>query len=306
VNRVTTPGLTSKPGHPPQVESVDNPRLQANTGLSQQHTVKPGLRDNSGHPATNDPADYPRLQANTDLTHKIEIIAHRGSAHDAHQNTLDAFAAAIELGADRIETDVRRTRDGVVVLHHDPGPPGVTLSDVDSSELPALSDRIGYSIPTLADTLAQFGDKILWDIELKEAEYENQVVGELSEFLTPDQFVLTSFEDSIVRTIRMQHPNLEVGLILGDEDPRNWLITRLRELYPMGRAARTGSSVLVANYGFLRFGFMRNVRNFRGKLWLWTVNGDANLHRVFRTPGVHGIVTDEVRRAVEIRDSLKS
>jgi len=248
--------------------------------------AKPGWRDNPGHP--------------------IEIIAHRGSAHEAHQNTLDAFAAAINLGADRIETDVRRTRDGVLVLHHDPGPPGVKLSEVDSTDLPALSDKIGYTIPTFADTLTLYGNKILWDIELKEAGYEDQVIAEVGEYLTPDRYVLTSFVDSVVRTIRLQHPQLETGLILGDEDPRNWLITRLRELYPMGRAARTGSSVLVVNYGFLRFGFMRNVRNFRGKLWLWTVNGDANLRRMFRTPGVHGIVTDDVRRATEIRNSLIS
>ncbi|MGG5257557.1 glycerophosphodiester phosphodiesterase [Phycicoccus avicenniae] len=47
------------------------------------------------------------------------VVAHRGSAAGAPENTLAAVRLALEHGADVVETDVRRTRDGVLVVLHD-------------------------------------------------------------------------------------------------------------------------------------------------------------------------------------------
>jgi len=47
-------------------------------------------------------------------------IAHRGDPFAHRENTLDAFAAAVDAGADMVEIDVRRTADGGVVVLHDP------------------------------------------------------------------------------------------------------------------------------------------------------------------------------------------
>jgi glycerophosphoryl diester phosphodiesterase len=47
------------------------------------------------------------------------IIAHRGASTVARENTIAAFAAAAELGADGVELDVRRTADDRLVVHHD-------------------------------------------------------------------------------------------------------------------------------------------------------------------------------------------
>ena len=54
----------------------------------------------------------------TDLGARL-IIAHRGNAADAPENTIESFAQAIALGADALEFDVRVTRDGVPVVIHD-------------------------------------------------------------------------------------------------------------------------------------------------------------------------------------------
>jgi glycerophosphoryl diester phosphodiesterase len=48
------------------------------------------------------------------------VLAHRGLALDAPENTLLAFASAAAVGATYIETDVHVTRDGVAVIAHDP------------------------------------------------------------------------------------------------------------------------------------------------------------------------------------------
>ena len=47
------------------------------------------------------------------------IIVHRGAAAFAPENTLEAYAAALDYGADGCEVDIRRTADGVLVLFHD-------------------------------------------------------------------------------------------------------------------------------------------------------------------------------------------
>ena len=49
--------------------------------------------------------------------------AHRGASAYAPENTMSAFLLGIKQGANGIETDVRRTKDGVLVLFHDDNQP---------------------------------------------------------------------------------------------------------------------------------------------------------------------------------------
>ena len=49
----------------------------------------------------------------------VRVIAHRGASAAAPENTIEAFLLARELGADWVELDARRTRDGAIVVHHD-------------------------------------------------------------------------------------------------------------------------------------------------------------------------------------------
>src|SRR5690625_1023085 len=51
--------------------------------------------------------------------HHVAVIAHRGAQDGAPENTLPAFLRAVEVGSDGIETDVRVTKDGDLVLIHD-------------------------------------------------------------------------------------------------------------------------------------------------------------------------------------------
>ncbi len=66
-----------------------------------------------------------------------EIIAHRGASRAARENTVEAFALAVAMGADGIELDVRRSRDGHLVVHHDARiDGGAAIIDLDRSDLP--------------------------------------------------------------------------------------------------------------------------------------------------------------------------
>src|SRR3954469_14433888 len=54
------------------------------------------------------------------MSRKPLVLGHRGASAAAPENTVAAFARARELGADGVELDVRRSADGVLVVHHDP------------------------------------------------------------------------------------------------------------------------------------------------------------------------------------------
>lgn len=67
----------------------------------------------------------------------VQVIAHRGASAAAPENTLAAFALARELGADWVELDARRTRDGRTVVHHDAHlPDGRVIVELDRADLP--------------------------------------------------------------------------------------------------------------------------------------------------------------------------
>ncbi len=77
----------------------------------------------------------------------VSVIAHRGASKAARENTVEAFRLAAELGADAVELDVRRTTDGVLVVHHDCRlPDGRVIAEVTYIDLPD-------HVPTLAEAL---------------------------------------------------------------------------------------------------------------------------------------------------------
>jgi glycerophosphoryl diester phosphodiesterase len=66
------------------------------------------------------------------VARKVQVIAHRGAHENAPQNSLEAYKAAIGLGCDYIEVDLRTTASGQLVIKHD------SLNDADV--LPSLDD----------------------------------------------------------------------------------------------------------------------------------------------------------------------
>ena len=75
------------------------------------------------------------------------VIAHRGASKAELENTVEAFRRAVEMRTDGIELDVRRTRDGVLVVHHNPDlADGRVIAQLDHIDVPT-------HVPTLDDAL---------------------------------------------------------------------------------------------------------------------------------------------------------
>lgn len=77
----------------------------------------------------------------------MKVIAHRGASIAERENTLEAFRAAVRLGADMVELDARRAADGAIVVHHDAVlGDGAAIVELPSQDLPPW-------IPLLRDAL---------------------------------------------------------------------------------------------------------------------------------------------------------
>lgn len=113
------------------------------------------------------------------------IIAHRTSPYDAPENSLEGIRRSVDLGADYVEIDVRRTRDGVPVLLHDalllrttrrPWPVSwATAAGLRRSRLRGG----GEAVPTLADAVAALPPGAGFAVDTKDPGAAEAVVDEL-------------------------------------------------------------------------------------------------------------------------------
>ena len=157
-------------------------------------------------------------------------IAHRGFSHIAPENTISAFRAALDIGADGIETDVQLTRDGKMVMHHNytidaaSNGHGAILSmteedlrryDFGSWKSP---DFAGEKIPTLHECLEATKDFRVVNIELKapmdrSIPYVEQVARAIEHSGRMEQIIVSAFDHSLLRDIKAILPALRVGAL---------------------------------------------------------------------------------------------
>ena len=87
------------------------------------------------------------------------------------------------IGCDGIECDVRKTKDDILIINHNPNIGELIIKDHTYEELNNYTTSLGYALPTLIETLKLVKDKILIDIELKEVGYEEKIVDEILSIL---------------------------------------------------------------------------------------------------------------------------
>ena len=159
---------------------------------------------------------------------KFVNYAHRGASSYAPENTMSAFHLGLQMGANGIETDVQRTKDGVLVLFHDDtlmrvtGQPG-SVKDYTYEELQAFSVSVhGKSdrIPTLEEFLQAFGHlDLTFAIELKQPFTEADTVAMLEKYHMRDKTVITSFRLECLMRARACTQDYRMGYLAQDLNP---------------------------------------------------------------------------------------
>lgn len=154
--------------------------------------------------------------------------AHRGASEYAPENTLSSFYMGLQQGANGIETDVQRTKDGELVLFHDGtvdrvsdgkgSLAGFTLKELKSLKIYGNSTRGFYDrVITLREFLEKFSQYgVRLAIELKGSGVEEDTLNMIKEFGVFDDTTFTSFEFDYIRKIKELDPSARVGWLIGE------------------------------------------------------------------------------------------
>ena len=152
------------------------------------------------------------------------VIAHRGACHEATENTWAAFELCQQMGAERIELDVRLSQDGELIICHDDSLQRVfsleySVSQMTMKDIIKIRDENpDYHIPTLKDVLDHFYPTLGFHIEIKENNQElaYKVATLVQSYTGSSSLVLGSFYPEVLIHVRQGFPEQSVALIWDD------------------------------------------------------------------------------------------
>lgn len=213
-------------------------------------------------------------------------LGHRGARGPRPENTLPAFRLAFA-HLDGLETDVQRTRDGVLVLWHDFACRDLEVRDTPFSALRGRAPELTRLVDLLE--LARAHPGTLLNLELKSrpaplrrGRLERDLVQAVREAGVADRTLVSSFDPLALARLRLRAPGLRTALLYDADTPpwvtalAGWL--HVDALHPHHTCVDAGAVRRAARRGL--------------PLHVWTVNDPARV-RALRAHGVAGIIGDD-------------
>jgi len=249
------------------------------------------------------------------------VYAHRGGAKLRPENTLASFDNGLALGADGLELDVRLSKDGHVVVHHDAeldrttdatGPvadrTAAELARVDAgyrfqpaSGAPASFPfrGAGIGVPALASVFDRYpGVPLIIELKLASPELARKTLDLARAAGALDRIAIGSFSGEALRAAREHAPGVRTGA--GREETR-WALYRSWVRWPLGQPRyqefqvpeRSGSTTVVTRR------FVEHAHRAGVAVKVWTVDEEADMHRLLDW-GVDGLISDRPDIAVAV------
>src|SRR5205085_2107413 len=136
------------------------------------------------------------------------ISAHRGGRESAREGTYEAYRSALDLGADYVEFDVRRTRDGELVASHHGRSWGRAVTALGYDRLCELT---GYPVPRVAGVVRMLAGRAGAHMDLKDAGSADAAIGSAVTALGPAALVVTTRDTRVARAVKHRFPAVPVG-----------------------------------------------------------------------------------------------
>ncbi len=242
------------------------------------------------------------------------LIAHRGGSGTRPENTLAAFRAAVEAGAEMVELDLHLSADRIPVVIHDATLDRTTAARGavalrTAAELAALdaghhfsADRgrtfpyrgAGLGVPSLRAVLEALpAVRLTLEVKTAEPALDRALALELERCRAADRVLLAAMEGAVVRRLRQSFPGLPTNLA------RDEVAAFLRAglVPPGGRALQ-----VPPRQGFRRIVTAESVAAAHAaglEVHVWTVNATPAMRRLLDL-GVDGIMTDFPERLREV------
>ncbi len=242
------------------------------------------------------------------------VIAHRACPRGAVENSLAGIRAAVALGADLVEVDVRRTRDGLPVLMHD-STPGRTAGGVRSTgvlggargRLPLRcmpASRVarlrlrgdlagsGDPVPTLAEALAAAPSHLGFALDVKDPGAGPATLRAVRAAGMEGRVLLWSQHEAVVRYCAREAPEVEVSLLRDTYDAA--ATDRL-----LGEAVAWGARGVSVHQGVLDAALVAEAHRRGIAVFCWFQNLAAQEAGLAEAAGfgLDGVVTDWVAEA---------
>ena len=240
------------------------------------------------------------------------MFAHRGGAKLRPENTLLAFDHGLACGADGLEFDVRLSRDGVVVVHHDAtlerttdgtGPVAAHTAD-DLARLDAGFHFDGFrglagGVPRLDAVLRRYpAARCIIELKSDDLELARRTIDTVRAAGAIDRVSLGSFGSKVLRAARLLEPRIPTGA--SREETRlalyrswvRWPVRRPR--YREFQVPEVSGSMRVVSPRFVRYAHEAGVA-----VRVWTVNEEADMRRLLSW-GVDGLISDRPDIAVQV------
>jgi len=225
------------------------------------------------------------------------IVAHRGASAYAKDNSIESFTKAMDMGADMIEFDVRRTGDGVLIVHHDATTGGRRIREMTYDEI----RHADGDVPTYEDVLKETRGRIKLDIELKEQGYESEAADLALTYMGPDDLVVTSFKNGCLKALKQSHPQIKLGLILGRHQLPKALLSRICGELPAKWAGGAQADYLIIEHKLASAGVLKAAQRRGLTVMVWTVNEERDMQRFLSNDLVYGIITNYPDVAVKLK-----
>jgi len=220
--------------------------------------------------------------------HIPDIIAHRGSSREYHENTLAAFARALEQQVDGIELDVHGSADGHLVVHHDavlqlePGDGAggmAAIRELTLTELRAVRLRGEHPVPLLDDVFELVGTQATVYVEVKAPRIEAAVAALLDRHPTV-RAAVHSFDHRIPAAVRSLRPGTAIGFLSDSYC-----------IEPAGMLRPTAPDALWQYTALIDEALVLAAHERGAKVIAWTENDPVRAHQLAAW-GVDGLCTD--------------
>jgi glycerophosphoryl diester phosphodiesterase len=214
-----------------------------------------------------------------DVSRPFQRIGHGGASALAPGNTLASFDAAVAVGIDMIEFDVRRWRGELILAH--------TLLDARRGGSVGLHEALAHlSAPRFAG--------VELNVDLKHVGTEADVLAALRHAGLLPRTLISSQVPAVTSRLRELEPAARVGISVGGRIARlsqRWNDWRVQVLGGLGDHRW---DAVMAQHRLIDAHLVREVTDRGGRLYAWTVNERRSI-TVLRGMGVHGVTTADPR-----------
>lgn len=252
------------------------------------------------------------------------VIAHRGDSRNYPENTLPAFESAVRMGIDVVETDIHLTKDGVLVIWHDPTlerntdgsgriedhtleelrrfDAGYTFTKDGGRTFPFRGK--GVRICTLAEALEHCHDqRFNIDLKTKCPEIVDEFIKVIREHDAVDRVVGASFHLSNLKRLRRLAPDFLTSVTTAEVVPllfrqKTHTLPKAFKRKIIFQIPMAAGPVKVVTPAFVKAMHQRGA-----VVMVWTINDEETMRKLFEM-GVDSVMTDDPALVIKVADEM--